>query len=420
MVNLPRDKITKAIYGHQEKSNLQIDVTVQLLSLIEHTSRNDFIVVDCKLFNLDPYPFNQKFLTISFETLPDLVVPDNVKIMINPYKSFNRRDIIQKIELFTDNSEEPIDETSSLTIFLNSHKNPFVFSFTTLNIIGYKLIIYFNNREPFIVLSDEEFIIKDFLSICSIIKNQKDLEEWIIYHNYIGVDHFYIYDNQSDISIKQRLSNSFFNPISTVIDFPGQCVQMDAYHNYLHYYGFYTEWALIIDDDEFMTLNGNLKDFLDARNSLQAISVHWVLYGTNYHNEHQKFVIESYTRRAARQEKTIKSFSKPEYTINFPDPHFVLVENPKLYQDAKGNEVIAWSTIITVDVICIYHFYVKSYQDWMNKRIRGDAFYDNQTRLQTDSAIIHSKDNDVVDTNLKDRYFLIIKEIYDRVVDRTE
>ena len=37
---------------------------------------------------------------------------------------------------------------------------------------------------------------KYFLSVCCIIKNERYLEEFIIYHHIIGVEHFYIYDNK--------------------------------------------------------------------------------------------------------------------------------------------------------------------------------------------------------------------------------
>ena len=37
---------------------------------------------------------------------------------------------------------------------------------------------------------------KYFLSLCCIIKDEKYLEEFIIYHHIVGVEHFYIYDNE--------------------------------------------------------------------------------------------------------------------------------------------------------------------------------------------------------------------------------
>ena len=45
----------------------------------------------------------------------------------------------------------------------------------------------------------------DNLSICAIAKDELDLEEWVIYHHIVGVNHFYIYDNESKIPIKNIL-----------------------------------------------------------------------------------------------------------------------------------------------------------------------------------------------------------------------
>lgn len=40
---------------------------------------------------------------------------------------------------------------------------------------------------------------KQFLAVCVIIKNEaRYLAEWIVYHQLVGVDHFYIYDNNSE------------------------------------------------------------------------------------------------------------------------------------------------------------------------------------------------------------------------------
>ena len=43
-----------------------------------------------------------------------------------------------------------------------------------------------------------------YLSILCIIKNEDYLEEFILYHYLLGVEHFYIYDNESDIPIFKR------------------------------------------------------------------------------------------------------------------------------------------------------------------------------------------------------------------------
>ena len=54
---------------------------------------------------------------------------------------------------------------------------------------------------------------KYFLSLCCIIKDERYLEEFIIYYNLLGVEHFYIYDNESNYKISERLNHYYFKPL---------------------------------------------------------------------------------------------------------------------------------------------------------------------------------------------------------------
>ena len=47
------------------------------------------------------------------------------------------------------------------------------------------------------------------LSACAIMKNeQKNVLEWVAYHHAIGVDHFYIYDNDANSGMDRFLTST--------------------------------------------------------------------------------------------------------------------------------------------------------------------------------------------------------------------
>ena len=46
---------------------------------------------------------------------------------------------------------------------------------------------------------------KYFLSLGCIIKDEDYLEEFLLYYRVLGVEHFFIYDNNSTIPISKRL-----------------------------------------------------------------------------------------------------------------------------------------------------------------------------------------------------------------------
>lgn len=53
------------------------------------------------------------------------------------------------------------------------------------------------------------------LSIMAIVKNEKYIQEWIEYHLLVGVQHFYIYDNESTDGLKDRIQKYIDDGIVT-------------------------------------------------------------------------------------------------------------------------------------------------------------------------------------------------------------
>ncbi len=49
--------------------------------------------------------------------------------------------------------------------------------------------------------------VSEYLAICAIVKNEPDIVEWIEYHKRMGVEKFYIYDNNSAPPVINLISN---------------------------------------------------------------------------------------------------------------------------------------------------------------------------------------------------------------------
>src|SRR5262245_23964419 len=66
------------------------------------------------------------------------------------------------------------------------------------------------------------------LTICAIFKNEKKyLKEWIEYHRLIGVDHFYLYNNNSSDHPLELLLPYIKTGIVTVIAWPDALAQAE-------------------------------------------------------------------------------------------------------------------------------------------------------------------------------------------------
>ena len=68
------------------------------------------------------------------------------------------------------------------------------------------------------------------LSFCLIFKNEGPfLKEWLDYHIVVGVDHFYLYNNNSDDNFREVLEPYIKDGIVTLIEWPYDHSQFKAY-----------------------------------------------------------------------------------------------------------------------------------------------------------------------------------------------
>ncbi len=253
---------------------------------------------------------------------------------------------------------------------------------------------------------------KYFLSVCCIIKDEKYLEEFIMYNYLIGVEHFYIYDNESKIPIKDRLSNDFFKGLCTIINYPGKAQQNIAYNDFLKKYGNETEWAIVIDGDEYIlpkkhdSLNDFLKDYADY----DSIGINWVMYGTSFHDKIQRgFQIENYKLNAGVQNQHIKTICKPNTVVRIDNPHYVIPKNRNKNIDPYKRVISGpFNTNPTIDLIQINHYWSRSYEDLKQKIERGRA---PTTAKRSMPSNPHNDANKVSDNLINEKYLEKMKEL---------
>lgn len=248
-------------------------------------------------------------------------------------------------------------------------------------------------------------MVKYLLSLCCIIKDERYLEEFIVYYRILGVERFYIYDNESKIPISSRLTNPYFKRMCTIINFPGKKQQMNAYQHYLKTYGSETKWAIIVDGDEYILPKkvNTIRDFLKQYENYHAIGINWVFFGTNFHDKIQKgFLIDNYRRSHGSQDKHIKTIFKPEHTNNIVNPHYVILKDPSKYVDPHKRVISGpFNTQPTIDIIQINHYWGKSVEEHYEKRDRGRACADSKRVIDENP---HLNFNNAIETLIADKY----------------
>lgn len=138
-----------------------------------------------------------------------------------------------------------------------------------------------------------------YLSLCLIFKNEGPfLKEWIDYHLSMGVDHFYLYNNNSTDDYELVLSPYIKDGSVTLIDFPYDQAQMRAYEDCYTRFKGESNWISFLDTDEFICpkQHNDIRDWLKGYDKYPGVMINWLMFGTGgtIKHDYNKNVIEQY------------------------------------------------------------------------------------------------------------------------------
>ena len=222
---------------------------------------------------------------------------------------------------------------------------------------------------------------KYYLTICAIAKNEGPyFEEWINWHSKLGVEKFYIYDNESTDNTKQILEPYIQSGLVEYIYFPGKRQQLLAYDDCLEKHRLDANWIAVIDLDEFIVpqQHKSIPDFLEKFEDYAAVEINWLIYGSGgAKNKEEGSVMErfkyhSYPNHISNRH--VKSILNPRRVFCFIGCHEVARMKDKIV-DSHGDVVRKnfRDREPQQDVIRINHYAVKSYEEFLGKRARGRA-----------------------------------------------
>jgi hypothetical protein len=228
------------------------------------------------------------------------------------------------------------------------------------------------------------------LSIAAIIKNEDYIIEWIEYHRMVGVQHFYIYDNESTDGLERKLQKYIEDGIVTYIYWQGKYQQMPVYNHAVSHFQYDTKWLAIIDGDEYIVpveegtlvpqiLDGIATKYLTLPRgvySVGGVGVQWRVYGTCGHKEKcPGLLFENYRYRAADDRHCnlfIKTICNPRLVTNITGPHFVQYI-PDYFTVSENCSLIPAS--VFYDASCkklrLNHYKSKSEAEFLEKNRRG-------------------------------------------------
>lgn len=244
-----------------------------------------------------------------------------------------------------------------------------------------------------------------YLSIGCIVKDEDEyLEEWINYHLKIGVEQFFIYDNQSSKPVKQLMQELNLSKYITVVPIRGAVMQTKAYKNCIKRFTIISRWIAFIDIDEFIvpkSTHGNLPALLKDFEAYGGLGINWQMFGSSGHIKRTgKPVLESFLLRSEVDFHTnhhIKSIVQPKRVSGVLNPHAFIYKEPYYAVNESFVRVDDAFVQPSVNKAQINHYYCKSYDQFQDKMKRG--YSDRDAERTVDLFYHHDTDtNKVEDT----------------------
>ena len=262
-----------------------------------------------------------------------------------------------------------------------------------------------------------------YLSITAILKNEAPyIKEWIEYHKMLGVNRFYLYDNESDDNVKDILQPYIDSGIVCYHLIKGKCVQNSAYRDAVYKYKEQTNWMAFIDIDEFIlpVEKDSIPDFLKDYEDCSGVGINWVMFDSNGHIEKPKenygLVIANYLKVHSEDNLKvnmhIKTIANPREILSIPNPHFLYYKHNKLTVDENKKNIYGpFTDKHNIDKIRINHYYCKSREEYIQKTMRGNA--DNLYKRVFDESALNFK-NWKYDYSMKDKIQQLEKIMFEK------
>ena len=274
------------------------------------------------------------------------------------------------------------------------------------------------------------------VSLCLIFKNEAPfLKEWIDYHLTVGVDHFYLYNNNSDDNYAEVLKPYIDSDIVTLIDWPYDHSQFKAYRHCYENYRQETNWISFLDADEFFVPKyvDTLEEWLRPFDKYPAIVIQWTIFGTGGQLEHDysKNVIEQYYTCWDHFYPRGKCLINTRYDISEFDVWYVHHHTHMKYPIAGIKitlpAVNQFGYICTVNEIwgggkdklkaatlLCNHYYTKAWDIYRAKMSRTDVLYEVAPRAKMD--MFYKMENQCISQDYTIKRFLIRMKLKQGVI----
>lgn len=274
--------------------------------------------------------------------------------------------------------------------FIRDDQSTFEFRYIINKVISFAKSVFFRGRELTynVSLTQKKYSV----SVCSIFKNEAPyLREWIEFNHIVGIDHFYLYNNNSEDDYLSVLQPYIELGLVTLIDWPHNQKQMECYMACINEYASKTKWLGFIDIDEFVVpkSTNSIYEFLKPfEKKAGAVNIYWRLFGTSGRMDRSLsgLVCEDFTVCWPKYCDIGKCFYNTAFGFDKNSKHSVQLHH-KFWANYRGMDIPPVNIYNKICVgnrnvantsdfpIQINHYFTKSYKEYAMKRAKGDVYF---------------------------------------------
>lgn len=254
-----------------------------------------------------------------------------------------------------------------------------------------------------------------YLTMCAIAKNEgRYFQEWIEYHKMLGVEKFYIYDNESEDNTREVLQPYVEQGLVEYTFVAGKKKQLEAYKDCVKKHKRDSKYIAFLDLDEFIVpvKHNSIPEYLESMGNIGGVQINWIVYGSGGAEKRTDgFVIERFRDHSLPDEPLnhhIKAIVNPRRVIHFFSAHRPVIWG--LYVDSEGKWVTKsfWKRPPITGRIRVNHYAIKSYEEFLEKRSRGRARFNRSRGL---GYFTKYDKNDIKNDPIMDKYVEQLKKV---------